>query len=192
VSVFVDGRTNGNASYTFSGDLNGDGGTSNDLIYIPRNTSEMNFQQYTTAAGVTFTQAQQTAAWEAYIEQDPYLSAHRGQYAARNALFLPMVWRTDLSVAQDIFHKLSGHRPSFSVRLNILNFGNLLNHNWGVAQRLVTSQPLLAGSPVVDPLGQAQYRLANLSGQLITSTFQQTSSLDDVYKLMIGFGFTWN
>jgi hypothetical protein len=36
VSFFWESRTIGNASYTFAGDLNGDGGTSNDLIYIPR------------------------------------------------------------------------------------------------------------------------------------------------------------
>ncbi len=36
ISLFGEGRTIGNTSYTFSGDLNGDGGTSNDLIYIHR------------------------------------------------------------------------------------------------------------------------------------------------------------
>ena len=36
--------------HVFSGDLNGDGGTSNDLIYIPRDISEMNFQTYRGAA----------------------------------------------------------------------------------------------------------------------------------------------
>ncbi len=32
------------------------GGTSNDLIYIPRDTSEMNFEQFT-SSGTTFTAA---------------------------------------------------------------------------------------------------------------------------------------
>ena len=36
VSVFWEGRTNGNTSYIFSGDMNGDTATNNDLIYIPR------------------------------------------------------------------------------------------------------------------------------------------------------------
>ena len=42
-SLFWEARTIGNTSYIFSGDLNGDSGTGNDLIYIPRNISEMNF-----------------------------------------------------------------------------------------------------------------------------------------------------
>ena len=52
------------------GDLNGDGGTSNDLIYIPRDKSEMNFQTFA-AGGVTFTRAEQAQAWDQYIERTP-------------------------------------------------------------------------------------------------------------------------
>src|SRR5207302_3157748 len=42
MSVYFDGRSSGTANYIFSNDMNGDGAT-NDLIYIPRNVSEMNF-----------------------------------------------------------------------------------------------------------------------------------------------------
>lgn len=64
VSLFAEGRTLGNTSYTFSGDLNGDGGNGNDLIYIPRDQSEMNFEPFTTtgSTGRTFTAAEQAAA----------------------------------------------------------------------------------------------------------------------------------
>ncbi|NDE61895.1 MAG: TonB-dependent receptor, partial [Cyclobacteriaceae bacterium] len=80
ISIFWEGRTIGNASYVFGGDLNNDGGTSNDLIYIPKTKAEMNFQAYT-VSGRTFTAAEQADAWEAYIQQDKYLSANRGKYA---------------------------------------------------------------------------------------------------------------
>ena len=43
-SAYCESRTIGNASYVFSGDMNNDGGTSNDLLYIHRNVGEMNFQ----------------------------------------------------------------------------------------------------------------------------------------------------
>ena len=74
LTLFWDSYTYGNGSYTVSGDLNGDGNSSNDLIYIPRNQSEMNFVQ-NTQSGVTVTPAQQAAAWDAYISQDPYLAS---------------------------------------------------------------------------------------------------------------------
>ncbi len=43
VSAFWEARTIGNASYVFSGDMNGDTASNNDLIYIHRDQSEMNF-----------------------------------------------------------------------------------------------------------------------------------------------------
>ena len=113
VAAFWEARTIGNNSYTFTGDLNGDGGTSNDLIYIPRDTSEMNFQQYTVGAR-TYTSAEQAQAWESYIKADNYLSTHRGQYAERGAVFLPFVRRMDLSVGQEVFANLAGATPSRS------------------------------------------------------------------------------
>ncbi|MEP7000227.1 MAG: carboxypeptidase regulatory-like domain-containing protein, partial [bacterium] len=139
LSLFTEGRTQGNASYTFSADANGDGAT-NDLLYIPRNTSEMNFQQYTATINnvpKTFTVAEQQAAWEAYIVQDKYLSARRGEYAARNAIFLPVQFKSDLGVTQEIFTQAAGKRNSLSLRFDILNLDNLINHNWGAGQRLV-------------------------------------------------------
>ena len=56
-------------------------------------------------SGVTYTSAQQAAAWDAYINQDPYLSQHRGEYAVRNAVFLPFVHRLDFSASQDVTFK---------------------------------------------------------------------------------------
>jgi hypothetical protein len=193
ISLFVDGRTNGNASYVYAGDLNGDGGTSNDLIYIPRDKSEMNFQDYSVTVGgqtVTFTAAQQADAWEAYIQQDPYLSKNRGKYAERGALFFPMVWRADLSIAQDIFGNLFGNRQGLQIRLDILNFTNLLNKNWGVGQIPVSTQPLIARG--ADSQGRALYRLRNIGDKLISTTFQQSATINDVYRLQLSIRYLFN
>ncbi len=190
ISMYWDARTIGNSSYVFSGDANGDGSTSNnDLIYIPRNVSEMNFQSYT-SSGVTFTAAQQADAWEAYIAQDKYLSKNRGKYAERGAVFFPMVKRMDISITQDIFGKLFGQRHGFTVRADILNFGNLLNSNWGVSQRMVNNSPLT--NPAVDSKGALGYRLRSISGKLMDRTFEQTSLLTDVYSIMITLKYNFN
>ena len=144
-SFFLEGYNNGFASYTYAGDLNGDGGTSNDLLYIPRNPSEMNFAPFTATVGGAprlFTAAEQAAAWESFINQDSYLSQHRGEYAGRAAVLLPMVWRLDFNIAQDLFKDLGGRRHALTVRADFLNFTNLLSHDWGVGQRLVNAQPL--------------------------------------------------
>jgi hypothetical protein len=188
VSMFWETRTGGNASYTFSGDLNGDGGTSNDLIYIPKDASEMNFEQFT-SSGTTFTVAQQVAAWEAFIAQDPYLSKNRGKYAERGAAFLPFTTNVDFSVAQDIFAKIKGTRHSFQIRADVLNFGNLLNSNWGVGQAFNTTQPLIARG--ADAQGRALYRLRNFGSSLISESYRATAGTSDVYRVQIGLRYTF-
>jgi hypothetical protein len=196
IGAFFDAHTNGNTSYVFSGDANGDNATGNDLIYIPRDTSEMNFKTLTTG-GKTFTAADQAAAFEAYIEQDSYLNSHRGQYAERGAVFYPIAKRVDLSITQDVFHSIGGHRHSGQFRLDITNFGNLLNHNWGVGQSIIQNRILT--SPSTDAQGRLTYNFATLttaSGPvLLSKTFQTTASIgqtvSDVYIMMISFRYTF-
>jgi len=195
LSVFSEAFTAGNTSYTFSGDINGDGGFSNDLIYIPRDVSEMNFQEFA-AGGRTFTAAEQAAAWNAYIEQDRYLSRNRGQYAERGGVFLPLRYRTDFSVSQDLFKSIGGKRNELQFRADILNFLNLLNSDWGVGQRLVNNQPLIVptsaqGGPA-DAQGRAQYRLRVVNNQLMNRSFEQTAGLGDVYRVQFSLRYTFN
>lgn len=190
VSAFWETRTGGNGSYVFSGDLNGDGGTSNDLIYIPRDTSEMNFETFT-ASGATFTAAQQAAAWDAFINQNPYLSKNRGKYAERGAAFLPLISSLDFSLSQDLIVKLFNTQHRFQLRADVLNFGNLLNSNWGVGQGFNSLQPLIARG--ADSQGRALYRFRNVGSSLIgPNAFIPTAGTNDVYRIQIGFRYIFN
>jgi hypothetical protein len=185
------------STYSFGGDLNGDGGTSNDLIYIHRDTSEMNFAPQT-VAGRTFSAEEQAQAWNAYIEQDGYLSKHRGEYAVRGAVFLPMVRRVDLTVSQDLFRSLGSKRHALQARLDIANLGNLLNSDWGVSQRLVNNQPLIPTAARADAQGRTQYNLRVINNQLMTTSLQPDAALGsdvrpgDVYRLQISLRYSFN
>lgn len=194
-TVYTEGRTGGNSSYVYAGDLNGDGGTSNDLIYIPRDISEMNFQAYT-ASGRTYTSAEQAEAWEAFIRQDPYLSKNRGQYAERNGVFIPMSYRTDMSIEQEIARSIGGAMNRLSVRADVLNVMNLLNSDWGGGQTFNTTQPLLVptaaqGGPA-DAQGRAQHRLRNIGGELISESFRPTAGVGDVWRLQVSLRYSFN
>lgn len=203
-SIFWEGRTIGNTSYVFSGDINRDGGTANDLIYIHKNASEMNFFQFT-ASGRTFTVAEQQAAWEAYIKQDKYLSANRGKYAERGGVFLPMVFRADFSMSQDIVKNIGNSKNTLQFRMDILNVGNLLNRDWGVSQRLIDNRVLVPraaaqGGPV-DAENKPIYRLQNVGNLLIGETapgetkgksYQQTLNVDDVFRIQFGVRYIFN
>lgn len=185
----------GNGSYTVSGDLNNDSVSNNDLIYIPKDASETTFVPFTTG-GVTFTAAQQAQAWEAYVSQDKYLSKHRGQYAVRNAVFLPIVRQADVSIAQDIFRNVGGKRHSLQFRADILNVANLLNKNWGVGVRFVSAQPLIIASAAqggpVSASGAPQYTLRAINGALMTKSFEPTASIGDVYRVQFALKYNFN
>ena len=200
VSMFWERRIGGNSSYTFGSDVNGDGGF-NDLIYIPKDISEMNFGNITTSANVvTVTAATQAAAWEAFIQQDPYLSKNRGKYAQRGAAFLPYVTRADFSVAQDLFFKVKNSVQKFQFRVDILNFGNLLNSNWGGSSRFTSTQPLIATSTsgtatcrqVVASTANT-YCLRTTSGtNLISSSYIRNANEGDVYRIQLGIRYIFN
>ncbi|GJG85768.1 cell envelope biogenesis protein OmpA [Gemmatimonadetes bacterium T265] len=190
LSLFAENITSGVASYTIAGDMNGDGATGNDLVYIPRNRTETNFVAIAaTSTRPGFTVQQQQDAWAAFINQDGYLSKHRGQYAERNAVILPKVFRADASVAQEIFRPGLGKRNSVQVRLDAFNVGNLINSRYGVGRRLVTTQPLAyAGA---DANGGPLYRLAVVNNQLISASTQGSASVTDVYRLQLSLRYSF-
>jgi hypothetical protein len=201
VSLFWEARqssvnASSRVSYVFAGDMNGDSVSNNDLIYIPKNTSEMNFVDLS-AGGRTFTPAEQAAAFDAYIQQDDYLSKHRGEYAKRNGAVMPMFGRADLSITQDLFHDLSGQRHAFQLRFDFINFSNLLNHNWGVQYRPVapsttSNQVQILTFVGADAAGRPTYRFATANNQLVTNSFQTSATTGDVYQFMISLRYSFN
>lgn len=183
-------------SYTFAGDMNGDGVAANDLIYIPRDASEMNFAPFTVGTR-TFTAAEQAEAFEAYIQQDKYLRKNRGKYATRNGGVMPIFQRADLSITQDLFKDIRGQRNGLQIRADILNVGNLISSDWGVAQRPLASinnnnQLQILTNPGVDAAGRATYRLAVVNNQLIRNTFQTSAGTGDVWQFMISLRYSFN
>ena len=133
--------------------------------------------------------AEQAAAFDAYILQDKYLSKHRGEYAVRGAVFLPFVNRMDLSLTQDLFRNLGGKRHTAQIRLDIQNFGNMLNSDWGVSQRLLANQILT--NAAADSNGKVSYRMAVVNGALPTSSLQATTTSSDVYTMMLSFRYSF-
>ena len=130
ISTFFEYARGNRYNYIYGGDINNDGSSINDLIYIP--TSE-EIQQ------MNFADAGDAAANDAFIEQDDYLSDNRGSYAERYGALAPWRSRWDLKVLQDI--RLGG-KHTIQLSLDVLNFGNLINSNWGVVQEPTFNQLL--------------------------------------------------
>jgi hypothetical protein len=117
-------------SFVHEGDMNRDGSGKNDLIYIPRDASEINLVPIVDANGVeTVSAATQWEQLNAYIEASPYLRAHRGQYAARNGARSPWNHQLDLRLA---FQKpLNKGKHGLQFTVDLINAGNLISKTWG-------------------------------------------------------------
>jgi hypothetical protein len=179
-------------TYTYSGDMNGDRISGNDLLYVPNSASELTFAPLVVSSTInnvtttrTYTQDEQRAAFDAYINQDKYLRSRRGQYAQRNESTLPMLHRLDLSISQDIYIKIAGKKNTFQFRADILNFTNMVNKDWGLSQRatnpnvLAYSNTTAANVPIYTLATQTD---PNGNRYLIKDTFQKNSSTSDVWQ----------
>jgi len=113
-------------------DADPSGGYTNDLVYIPT-AAEINTMTFFDpgTATTTNTQAAQRVAFNNFIENNPYLRKHRGQFAERNGDRLPFTNIIDFKIAQDFNIKMGNQKVSFQITYDVFNFTNMLNRNWG-------------------------------------------------------------
>ncbi|MEM8560123.1 MAG: TonB-dependent receptor, partial [Bacteroidota bacterium] len=122
-------------SFVYSGDVNGDGFGGNDLLYVPRNASDIRLADVLDANGnVVDSAADQWARLNAFIEQDDYLSEQRGRITERNGAINPWYSNIDLRILQDVGFLIGGVPNRLQLSLDILNVANFLNSDWGVRQ----------------------------------------------------------
>ena len=83
--------------------------------------------------------AAQIDAFNAYIDNDRYLSGHRGEIADRNGARSPWANTLDLGIQQELPGFAKGHH--FVVRMDVNNLLNLLNKDWGQVETVNTFNP---------------------------------------------------
>lgn len=183
-------------SYTYNGDVNNDSYSYNDLIFVPEKMSDI---RIVPAAG---DKRSELAIWHdiySFIKQDPYLRYHRGEYAERNGGRAPYVNQVDLNFAQDFFlETASGQRNTIRVSLDISNFLNLLNKNWGVRQSTpsgwnqqyqflqMTEKPSAANNYTPG------FTMPEKNGAVPTSTFEDYISPSSRWAMQIGVKYMFN
>lgn len=177
--AFYEYAQGGRFSYTYSGDINNDGSVLNDLIYIPTQ-SELDSYQF---SGDETQQAAQRSALDSYIAQDDYLSDRRGQYAEKYAGISPWKGRWDVKFLQDYDFKVGETKTNtIQFSLDILNFGNLLNSDWGVIQLPINDQPI---GVTVDETNTPVYSFDPSQ----KNTFANDFSLDSRWQMQVGLRY---
>ena len=164
--------------------------SSNDLMYIPANFDEVKDHLL---PGDFDSQEDAWKAMNAFIEQDPYLSKHRGEYAERNGAVAPFANQLDLSVSHDIkIYQKNGRSHTLRFSFNIANFLNLLNRNWGVVQTTVLGNQQYQFLTI--PKGQGpsaanNYTLKYTMAKDLDETFKD--NLNDVSRWQMQFGIKY-
>jgi hypothetical protein len=119
VGVFYEGRRGKPYSWVFDNDLNGDGNI-NDLIYIPTSfgSNEVVFR-----GGA----AEEARFWE-FVNANG-LGGFAGGVVERNSSFARWTNNFDVRISQELPGFFKTHKTV--IALDILNFGNLLDKEWG-------------------------------------------------------------
>jgi hypothetical protein len=123
-SAFYDGHSGAPYSWTFGNDANGDSYL-RDLAYVPLNRGDVTFTPGTSQVAID--------SFYAYIANNEQLQRNAGGVFKRNNARAPWVNQLDLSFSQEIPGFMKGHKGE--IRLDIFNFLNLLNKDWGVEHR---------------------------------------------------------
>jgi hypothetical protein len=206
VSLIYLGRSGSNYDFVYggsggAGDLNADGAQGNDLVYLPANValdSEIRFSGISSARGAdnsATAQAQRVAeqrtALERFITSTECLTRQRGRLMTRNSCRSPWINTVNVSVRQSL-PSILGH--SVAVQLDVFNFLNLVNRDWG-------QQPLppAGGGSVslLNHVGQTSGSLAGANGSQGIFTFDPTMEKYDrrhpgsAYQMQVGvrYGF---
>ncbi|UKJ06040.1 TonB-dependent receptor [Solitalea lacus] len=190
ISMFFSIMDGDRTSYVYNGDLNNDGLTTNDLIFIPRDKNDIILAP--NDASDSRTPDQIWSQLDNYIKQDKYLVNHRGEYAKRNAVITPIVSYLDIRIAQDLIANIGGKRNSLQFTFDMFNLGNLINPEWGVSQ-FVSRANFLTVKSVTN--GAATFAFPYLdakSGSPLTSTFQPSTSEASRWRIQFGLKYKFN
>ena len=181
-SLFYSGYSPSGYSYVYGNDINGDG-LAYDLMYIPRDDSEILFKS----------EADRIAFWN-FVEQDDYLKNHKGEYAEAYGARAPWVHTFDFKWAHDFDLKIGNTMHKLQLIANVENLGNLLNSKWGVAKQIPGMSnymfPLLSCTNAANVLkGERPVFRMNTD---LTKTWDYNHSYGQCWRIQLGVKYYFN
>lgn len=186
VSLIYKGESGKTYMYVYDGDVNGDGfaglyssSRTNDLIYVPSNSSELAFRS-----------ADDERLFNELVALDSCLQDARGTIMERNSCRAPFEHFLDLRIVQGV----STPQGTFDIVLDVFNVLNLLNSDWGIHKGPVfeTNQLLRTrGRENDDPNGRILFtydgfRATDSSGTQRAVLPYSLFSSDSRYQIQLG------
>jgi hypothetical protein len=160
------------------GDLNADGTSANDPIYVPRDAADTAEIVFAGSASEVATQQQ---AFEQFIESTECLRRQRGRIVGPNSCRAPWANTTNLALRQSL-PIARGHE--LSVQLEVFNLLNLLHADWGMLR--VPNAALL--QHVGQTTGSSPQPIFRYDPARVASS---TQNVESAYQLQLGVRYAF-
>ncbi|HVD61921.1 MAG TPA: carboxypeptidase regulatory-like domain-containing protein [Gemmatimonadaceae bacterium] len=167
--------TFGDSSSNRMGDLNADGTSANDPIYVPRDARD--------PAEITFAgkdSIAQGAAFEQFIQNTACLARQRGTIMARNSCRAPWVHTTNASLRQSL--PAIGGR-TLSLQIEVFNVLNLLNSSWGLVR--------VPNPWILEHVGQTKGSSPQPVFHFNPAAVESTQNLESAYQLQLSVRYSF-
>ncbi|MGB5023881.1 MAG: hypothetical protein WBO44_00965, partial [Saprospiraceae bacterium] len=183
ISIFMQSSNQSRFNLVTAGDLNNDGQSANDLMYVPNEGSEIHFKD-------AATEQEQRDAFMKFVNNNEELSKYKGKYYERNGGILPFLTTVDLSFIQEFGLTVGQNKNRIQIRADIQNFLNLIDPSLGVGDQLISSSPLKFESR--DAANIPYYTFTKVNGKYPEKLIVKRASLADVYQIQLGIRYIFN
>lgn len=176
-------------TYTFSSNVLGD--KANSLLYIPSSREELNSWNFaeTTVKGddekkIAYTADMQRDDFWNYINKDSYLKGRKGKYTERGGAVMPWHHQLDIKFMQDFYLNVGGKRNTLQLGVDIKNFLNLLNSEWGTYKK-INNDALLSYK-------NGAYQFQQDNGKRLNSISSDYLNLGSTYSIQFSVRYIFN
>jgi hypothetical protein len=179
INLFYTGSSAGGYSFAYTNDMNGDG-IATDLIYIPKAKGE-----------IKFVSSADEDAFFSFVEQDKYLKNHKGEYAEAYAARAPWLHRFDLRFLQDFSVDVNGAKNTLQLSFDFLNFGNLINSEWGVVKTMnKANNGRILKYEGKDAANVPSFSMVkNADGNYLSETYSTLYNYNQTWRLQLGIRY---
>ena len=163
-----------NYSYMLSNDMNGDG-YNYDALYIPTDEQVEN-------GDFRFASESDRDRFMAYVNNDSYLSKHKGEYAEAYSVYSPWVHRVDFSYKHDFKVKIGQSVNKLQLSVDLKNILNLFSSNYGVSKYM---------NPDLNEGRILKFEKIDAEGYPVYSTPSKVTANTETFVRNIAIGQCW-
>jgi len=182
INLFYTAYSAGAYSYVYSNDMNGDGMAS-DLMYIPNDVNDLRWVS-----------DEDMNAFKTFMENDPYLSTHKGQYAEAYAGRSPWRHLLDARIAKTFKKTIGNTTHCFEISANAGNILNMINSSWGLYKYGCYGNANAVSPLKVDHFDDNTpvFSMNKVNGEYPTETFTETYiNTNQCWSLLLGLKYSF-